>query len=153
MIIVQFMLYNLLIRMLNWAARLPRRYKQFFVFTVDLLLLGVAILIAYSIRMGVWAVWNEAIWKFAIGAYAAMVPIFLFAGVYRTIFRFAGVGMMRTIARAFVLYGAVLTIIYMLIGFPPVPRTLADSAMVSQMVSAYLKWDSLAITISIAMDV
>lgn len=119
------MYYDLLIHTLSRAARLPRRYKQFFVFTVDLLLLGVAILIAYSIRMGVWAVWNEAIWKFAIGAYAAMVPIFLFAGVYRTIFRFAGVGMMRTIARAFVLYGAVLTIIYMLIGFPPVPRTLA----------------------------
>jgi FlaA1/EpsC-like NDP-sugar epimerase len=110
--------------LLERIAALPRRSKRSIVVGLDLLLLLQSIWITYSLRIGRWVLWDEAVWKLGIGAVALMLPIFIWSGVYNTIFRFAGIGMMRTLLNAFVKYTAAMVAIYLLWSVPGVPRTL-----------------------------
>ncbi len=109
---------------LETLSNLSRGKKQAIVFTVDCLLLVLSTLVAYSLRVGYWSLWSEPVRLLLIGSALLFVPIFYFSGVYRAIFRYAGVGMMRTLMRAFLAYTALVFLIYMVIGMPPVPRTM-----------------------------
>lgn len=109
---------------LDKLVNLSRTRKQAIVFGIDCLLLVLSTLVAYSLRVGYWSLWSEPIRLLMIGAALLFVPIFYFSGVYRAIFRYAGVGMMQTLVRAFAAYTALVFLIYMVIGMPPVPRTM-----------------------------
>jgi FlaA1/EpsC-like NDP-sugar epimerase len=135
---------------LGRIADLPRSIKKMVVFTVDLLLLVQSIWISYSLRLGVWILWDHAIWKVTIGAVLLMVPIFYFGGVYSTIFRYAGVGLMRRLLHAFLLYGAGMMAIYSVWSFEGVPRTLG---MLQPIVFFLLVGASRLITRSLLVDV
>lgn len=109
---------------LQALPKLERRHKQLFVFVIDLALLIPSLWTAYSLRIGQWVLWDDAIAIVAAGSLALMIPIFLVGGVYNTIFRYAGFGMMRTLARAFVPYTIGMALIFMVFGITGVPRTL-----------------------------
>mgnify|MGYP000262403384 CR=1 FL=1 len=109
--------------LLQRLAALSRPQKQLIVFALDLALLFQSIWIAYSLRIGRWILWDEAILRLSIGAVALMVPIFLLAGVYQTIFRYVGLGMLRTLVRAGFYYGMCMLVVYTLVGIQEVPRT------------------------------
>ena len=108
---------------LTGMAGLPRVGKQGVVFALDLVLLFQSIWIAYSLRIGSWILWDEAVWKLALGTGIVMVPVFYLTGVYQTIFRYVGLGMLRTLLRAIFYYGLAVFAIFTLIGVPDVPRT------------------------------
>lgn len=112
------------LRLLDWIAALPRAAKRAIVVGLDLALLLQSIWITYSLRIGRWVLWDEAVWKLGVGAVALMLPIFITSGVYNAIFRFAGVGMMRTLVGAFMKYTAAIAAIYLFWGIQSVPRTL-----------------------------
>ena len=109
---------------LGKMAVLPRWQKRAIVFTSDLVLLITSIWIAYSLRIGEWIYWDESVRELALGAALVMVPSFLAAGVYQSIFRYAGTGMMAIMLRAFAFYTAAMTLIYLFWSIPGVPRTL-----------------------------
>lgn len=109
---------------LGHIAVLPRWQKRAIVFAIDLALLIVSIWFAYSLRMSTWIYWNEAIRKLAVGAVLLMIPSFVFTGVYRSIFRYAGSGMLAIIVRAFLFYTTGMAAIYLAWSFRGVPRTL-----------------------------
>lgn len=109
---------------LQQLPALKRAQKRWLVLAVDLLLLIQSVWTAYSLRIGSWELWDKAIASISIGAVALMVPIFLLSGVYNTIFRYAGIGMMSTLVRAFVPYTAGMAAVYLFYGIPGVPRTL-----------------------------
>ncbi|WP_165853491.1 polysaccharide biosynthesis protein [Aurantiacibacter aquimixticola] len=112
---------------LNFAQRLselPRRAKQAIVASIDVVMLVVATWTAYSLRMDEWSLTSPAIQIMLLASIILAPPTFYAAGVYRTIFRFAGVGMLATLARAFIVYGALTFIVFTLIGVKGVPRTL-----------------------------
>ena len=117
-------LANLGTAFLSGLATLPRWQKRLIVFAVDVVSLILSIWISYSLRIGVWIYWNDAIRDLAIGAFALMVPCFVLAGVYRSIFRYAGTGLMRIILRAFTAYTLAMAVIYMGWSFKGVPRTM-----------------------------
>ena len=94
------------------------------VFLIDLTMLLVSIWLAFSLRLGIWNYWSAGIEKALLGALLLMIPIFYAGGVYRTIFRYAGVGMMKTLARAFAAYTLGMCIVFAGYGFAGVPRTL-----------------------------
>jgi FlaA1/EpsC-like NDP-sugar epimerase len=105
-------------------AVLPRWQKRAVVFTIDLVLLIVSIWFAYSLRIGEWIYWNQVVLTMAVVGVALMVPIFGICGVYRSIFRYAGSGMMAIIVRAFAVYGSAMAIIFLFRNVSGVPRTL-----------------------------
>lgn len=115
---------KLAIGILEGLSGLPRRTKQFAVAAIDFVMLIMATWIAYSLRMDQWAYWPEPV---QIMLYASIViapPVFIFFGVYRTIFRFAGIGMLVTLARAFLVYGGIIFLLFTMVGVQDVPRTL-----------------------------
>jgi FlaA1/EpsC-like NDP-sugar epimerase len=117
-------LIDLLTAFLGRLAILHRPYKRAIVFGIDCVLAVLSIWISYSLRVGVWIYWDPAVRTVALGAFALMIPCFVFAGVYRSIFRYAGTGLMRIILRAFTPYTIGMALIYMGWGFKGVPRTL-----------------------------
>lgn len=109
---------------LERLGALSRWQKQAMVFAIDLILCIQAIWIAYSLRIGVWVFWDIAVQQITVIALALMIPIFWLTGVYRAIFRYAGLGMMRTMMRAFVFYSIGMVGLITLWTFPGIPRTV-----------------------------
>ena len=110
--------------LLKRVAGLSRWQKQAVVVLLDIILCIQSIWIAYSLRIGVWVFWDLAVQKLVFGALLFMLPIFYFTGVYNAIFRYAGSGMMKTLVRAFVLFGVPMVIVFSVIGIDGVPRTV-----------------------------
>ncbi|MGN6499535.1 MAG: polysaccharide biosynthesis protein [Tsuneonella sp.] len=110
---------------LGHVATLHRWQKRTIVFTIDLALLTISSWLAYSLRMSVWVYWNDAIRALLLGSLALMIPTFTLNGVYRSIFRYAGTGMMAILVRAFLFYAVGMGLVFGLYSFRGVPRTLA----------------------------
>lgn len=110
--------------LLRWLAALPRPAKQVIVIGNDLTCCFLAILIAWALRMEVLAYWNRSIALLTLTALPTSVAIFSATGVYQSVFRYAGLGMLRTLARSFAVYGAFLVTLFVLISTPQVPRSL-----------------------------
>ncbi len=110
--------------LLERAARLARWQKKAIVFLLDILLCVQSIWIAYSLRIGVWVLWDIAVQKIVLACLLTMVPVFVLSGVYQAIFRYAGTGMMKTLVRAFAIYSVVIATIFAVIGIDGVPRTI-----------------------------
>ncbi len=110
--------------LLEKIAQLARWKKKTIVLLIDILLCVQSIWIAYSLRIGVWILWDIAVQKIILICLATMIPVFVLSGVYKAIFRYAGTGMMKTLVRAFAIYSAVIVIIFAVIGIDGVPRTI-----------------------------
>ncbi len=109
---------------LEKIAQLARWQKKAIVILLDLLLCVQSIWIAYSLRIGVWVLWDIAVQKIVLICLLAMIPVFFLSGVYNAIFRYAGTGMMKTLVRAFAVYSLVVGFIFIVIGVAGVPRTI-----------------------------
>ena len=81
---------------LEYIARLARWKKKLIVFLLDILLCVQSIWIAYSLRIGVWILWDIAVQKIVLACLLIMVPVFVLTGVYQAIFRYAGTGRRAT---------------------------------------------------------
>ncbi len=103
---------------------MARWKKQLTVVSLDIVLCILSIIIAYSLRIGVWVYWDLAVQKVVIGSLLILLPVFYFSGVYNAIFRYAGSGMMKTLARAFIIYATPMVFIFTVIGMAGVPRTI-----------------------------
>ena len=109
---------------LEKIAQLARWQKKTIVFLVDLLLCVQSIWIAYSLRIGVWVLWDIAVQKIVLVCLLTMIPVFILSGVYKAIFRYAGTGMMKTLVRAFIIYSVVVGFVFIIVGVDGVPRTI-----------------------------
>jgi len=109
---------------LEKIAKLARWKKRAIVILLDILLCVQSIWIAYSLRIGVWVLWDIAVQKIVLVCLLLMVPVFVLSGVYNAIFRYAGTGMMRTLVRAFAIYSLVIGFTFVIVGIDGVPRTI-----------------------------
>ena len=112
------------IAVLSAVSNLDRRAKKIIAFGVDSIICVVAILLAFSLRLGDWQLWNAPIRSVLIVSFVIWPPIFLALGVYRSIFRFAGSGTITELARANTIYLFFMTVVFTFIGLPGVPRTI-----------------------------
>lgn len=110
--------------LLEKIAQLSRWKKRAIVFLLDILLCVQSIWIAYSLRIGVWVLWDIAIQKTVLVCLLLMIPIFVLSGVYNAIFRYAGTGMMKTLVRAFAIYSVAIGFAFAIAGVDGVPRTI-----------------------------
>jgi FlaA1/EpsC-like NDP-sugar epimerase len=113
-----------IIAALSVLASLDRRTKKIIAFLVDSAICVFAIWLAFSLRLGDWQLWNAPIRSVFLVSFLAWPPIFLALGVYRSIFRFAGSGTITELARAIVVFLAVMFTVFTVIGLPGVPRTI-----------------------------
>ena len=109
---------------LDKIAQLARWKKRAIVILLDVILCVQSIWIAYSLRIGVWVLWDIAIQKSVLICLSLMIPVFVLTGVYNAIFRYAGTGMMKILVRAFAIYAALSAFIFVVVGIDGVPRTI-----------------------------
>ena len=105
--------------------KLERRQKRAMVIAVDIALCIAAVLIAFSLRVGALSFPVEPPLIFAAVAVPMFLPIFYWSGAYGTIFRFSGGRTIMLLASAIAIYALPMLAIFMIIGVPGVPRTVA----------------------------
>jgi FlaA1/EpsC-like NDP-sugar epimerase len=102
----------------------PRIAKRALVFSVDSILCLFAVWLSFSLRLGEWQLWNDAVVKVLLGAFLLWPAIFIWLGIYRSIFRFAGSGTMIELMRAVGLMALFTIGIFTIYGVSGVPRTI-----------------------------
>lgn len=139
------------LELIEAVTRLSRARKRVVVVTVDALLCICSVIVAYSLRIGVWVYAGDPVLKTAVIGLVVMFAAFFYTDVYRAIFRYAGRGMMRTLMRAGLLYGTAMALLLTFYAIDGVPRTLGviqpiimlAMIAVSRLVARYLMVDLL----------
>lgn len=111
-------------RLAETLVDLPRPAKRVIALTIDVALCVLAVWLAFALRLDYWGWPPGRPWLAIAGSVAIALPIFVVSGFYRAIFRYAGMGVMLTMARALALYGVLYAVVFTLVGFAGVPRTV-----------------------------
>ncbi|ABF53298.1 polysaccharide biosynthesis protein [Sphingopyxis alaskensis] len=115
-------------QMITFAARMlfwPRWGKLLLVLVCDAILGLVASAMAFSIRLGEWSSDDWPVLRFGLTMLLLWFPIAFWRGIYSAIFRYAGRGVLISLAVAVAMMTVPLIVIYMYVGYPGVPRTIA----------------------------
>ncbi|MCP5396160.1 MAG: polysaccharide biosynthesis protein [Sphingomonadaceae bacterium] len=110
------------------SARLlqaERKYKQAAVLLVDIALCFVAVITAFSLRLGYWDIYSKPILLVFGVEVALFVPIFILSRIYSNLFRFHGTRGMGQVALACLGLSIPNIVIFGVYGSPGVPRTLS----------------------------
>lgn len=114
-----------LIALLHRLVELNRSTKIAILLLMDAFLCVLSVWIAFSLRFGEWDLWSPATATVIFASLATWLPIFLLRGVYQSVMRFIGSRTMLGIATACMLMALVLSIVFVMITVPGVPRTVA----------------------------
>lgn len=113
-----------LVRRLETLNQSSRLAKRAVVLSSDIVLVALSVWLAYFLRLGYWSLMYASLPE-AVGlALLLFIPISMASGVYNAIFRYAGIGMFRTIARALVFYLIAMTFVFTVVTIDGVPRTI-----------------------------
>jgi FlaA1/EpsC-like NDP-sugar epimerase len=104
--------------------QVPRPIKQAIAVASDMLMLTFACTLSMNLRAEQLLAWSDAhTWMTVCGALLA-VPIFTFLGLYRAIFRWAGLRVLYTLSKALLIYGLLFAAIFAFVGVAGVPRSI-----------------------------
>lgn len=104
--------------------RLPRSTKRALAFGADILLCAVTVWLAFNLRLESWTPWTHAHFIAFVGSAAFALPIFIVFGLYRAIFRYAGLPALFTVSKAVCLYAVIYAFAFTAISTPGVPRSV-----------------------------
>jgi len=112
----------------NWTKQYlldaNRSVKQSLAVISDVAFCGLAAMIAVGLRTDVWLWWSlPHIWMLLVGGCIA-IPLFTVFGLYRAIFRYAGLQMLYTLNKALLVYSVLFALIFTVVGVDGVPRSL-----------------------------
>lgn len=113
---------------INAVARVSqtsRFRKRLLIALLDGVLCVLAIWFAYFLRLGEWRFFTEDVIRLAFGALSFWYASALLHGVYKEVFRYAGMGTLVTIAAAIGTMLIPMIIVYLIVLVPGVPRTLS----------------------------
>jgi FlaA1/EpsC-like NDP-sugar epimerase len=126
-------------RFKNSLLNFPRQVKQLIVVLADLLMAWLAVVLAVDLRFeSSLPVGAMHVWLYAL-AVALALPIFMTTGLYRAIFRYAGLQVIFSLNKALALYTALYLLVFTVVGVPGVPRSLG---LAQPMVFAFLVMSS-----------
>jgi len=103
---------------------LPRVTKRALALLVDASLCVLTVWFAYCLRLDGWVVLQGIQWLPAIVSLVVAIPIFIVLGLYRAIFRYAGLSAFMTVVKAVSIYALAFMTIFTAISVPGVPRTV-----------------------------
>jgi FlaA1/EpsC-like NDP-sugar epimerase len=113
----------MLIKIKNRLLAFPRFIKQAIAVVSDLTLCATAVHLAMDLRLETYSSWGvQHTWLFLIGVFL-FIPIFIGMGLYRAIFRFAGLQVIFGLNKAMSVYAFLYAIVFTIIGIEEVPRS------------------------------
>lgn len=113
---------------LNQAASyllgMPRAAKRLVVVVVDVAFCWVAVWLAFDLRLESWLPFNASMAFASVASMGIALPLFVTFGLYRAIFRYAGIDALYAIFKSLAIYAFVFVSIFTLVGVVGVPRTV-----------------------------
>jgi FlaA1/EpsC-like NDP-sugar epimerase len=114
---------------LNHAASylldLPRSIKRVVVVIIDASFCYLAVWLAFALRLEMWLPFNGAIFFASVVSVAIALPLFAVFGLYRAIYRYAGIDALYAIFKSLAIYAGIYFSIFTLMGVVgSVPRTI-----------------------------
>ncbi|MBU3564425.1 nucleoside-diphosphate sugar epimerase/dehydratase [Polynucleobacter sp. MWH-HuK1] len=103
---------------------LPRSAKRGLVIVSDALISGFSVWLAFGLRLDQWGYFHGNQWIVLIAAIGFSLPLFIFFGLYRAIFRYIGSAAFASIVRVFIIYGTLFFCTFTLLGIDGVPRSI-----------------------------
>ncbi len=109
---------------------LPRFAKRSVVLALDVSLCLLSAWLAFYLRLGEFIAlgrsdpWSGGVLTAAIISIAIALPIFIFSGLYKAIFRYSGWPALLTIGKAMTVYAVIYSCLVSVVGVTDVPRTV-----------------------------
>ncbi len=103
---------------------LPRPIKRSIALGADALVCAITVWVAFNLRLESWTEWSPAHFTAFVGSVAFALPLFIVFGLYRAIFRYAGLPALMTVLKAVTLYAVIYCFAFSVVGVPGVPRTV-----------------------------
>ncbi len=103
---------------------MPRPAKRALALALDAFFCALTVWVALYLRLEAWVGMETSYLPAVLGSIALALPIFVRAGLYRTIFRHAGWHAMLILVRAMLLYAVLYGAVFTLIAVPGIPRTV-----------------------------
>ena len=108
----------------DFLLLLPRPVKRALALSADAFVCAVTVWVAFNLRLESWTAWSPAHFTAFVGAVAFALPLFIVFGLYRAIFRYAGLPALMTVLKAVSLYAVLYCVAFAVVGVPGVPRTV-----------------------------
>jgi FlaA1/EpsC-like NDP-sugar epimerase len=103
---------------------LPRPVKRALALGADALMCVITVWMAFNLRLESWTPWSYGHFIAFVGAAAFALPLFIIFGLYRAIFRYAGLPALMTVLRAVSFYAVIYCLAFTLVSIPGVPRSV-----------------------------
>lgn len=108
----------------NILLTFPRLFKQALAVLSDVAICAIAVQLAMDLRLETHVSWSiQHSWLFVLGL-IFFLPIFISMGLYRAIFRFAGLQVIFSLNKALAFYALLYASIFTLFGIDQVPRSV-----------------------------
>jgi FlaA1/EpsC-like NDP-sugar epimerase len=109
---------------INILLESPRFNKQAFAVLSDVMICAIAVQLAMYFRLEIHSSWGlQQTWLLLAGM-ALFIPIFFGMGLYRAIFRFAGLQVIFSLNKALAAYAVLYAAVFTVIGIDDVPRSV-----------------------------
>lgn len=108
----------------NFLLMLPRPAKRALALGADAAICAGTVWMAFNLRLESWTPWSSAHFTAFVGAAAFALPLFIVFGLYRAIFRYAGMPALLTVLKAVALYALLYCFSFSVVGVPGVPRSV-----------------------------
>jgi FlaA1/EpsC-like NDP-sugar epimerase len=108
----------------NFLLLLPRPLKRAMALGADAFICAITVWMAFNLRFESWTTWSHAHFTAFVGAMAFALPLFIVFGLYRAIFRYAGLPALMTVLKAVAIYAFIYVLAFTAIGVPGVPRSV-----------------------------
>jgi FlaA1/EpsC-like NDP-sugar epimerase len=103
---------------------LQRPAKRALALGADAFVCAITVWMAFNLRLESWTAWTSAHFTAFVGAVAFSLPLFVVFGLYRAIFRYAGLPAMMTVLKAVAIYALIYCFAFSVVGVPGVPRSV-----------------------------
>lgn len=108
----------------KFLLMLPRPVKRALALGADAFICCITVWTAFNLRMESWTPWSHAHFIAFVGAVAFALPLFIVFGLYRAIFRYAGLPALMSVLKAVALYAVFYCFAFTVVSVPGVPRTV-----------------------------
>jgi FlaA1/EpsC-like NDP-sugar epimerase len=107
-----------------WAINLSRRLKQALALLSDIFFCCLTTWLAFCLRFEDWVTVTSTIFLAICFSVVLFIPIFIKFGLYRAIFRFAGLYATISLIKAITLYALLYVLAFSVIGIDGIPRSI-----------------------------
>lgn len=108
----------------SYLLGMSRGAKRFIVVVVDAAFCWIAVWLAFDLRLESWLPFNANMALACVVSMAVALPLFVVFGLYRAIFRYAGIDALYAIFKSLAIYAFVIVSIFTMMGVAGVPRTV-----------------------------